>query len=453
MDKGLHKKYGLLTAITMVVGTVMGSGVFFKSGRVLNATGGNLRLGILAWLAGGAIMIICANAFSMMAQRYEYVSGVVDYSEVTMGRSYGYAVGWFMAAIYYPSLVSILAWLTANYASVLMGFEATSGMTLALTAFLLVFSYAYNALSPVLAGKVQVSTTFIKMVPLALMAIFGTVVGLSNGMTVQNFTTVVQQVPAGQGFFTAVIATAFAYEGWIITTSINAELVDAKRNLPKALTIGTIIVMVTYILYYVGLAGTIPNADLMAGGEAGVRTAFETLFSKAGGTALFVFVIVSCFGTLNGLTLGCCRGFYALAVRGEGPDPVRFRQIDPSTNMPTNSAILGLMMSGFWLFYFYAANLSGVDLGMFSFDSSELPIVTLYGMYIPIFLSVMSKEKELPPFKRFVLPVLALLSSLFMVFAACYGYRIKVVGYLIVFTVFMLVGLALRRPGRVPAEQ
>ena len=67
MDQQLTKKYGLLTAIAMVVGIVIGSGVFFKAEKVLTATGGDLPLGILAWVIGGVIMISCAYTFAVMA--------------------------------------------------------------------------------------------------------------------------------------------------------------------------------------------------------------------------------------------------------------------------------------------------------------------------------------------------------------------------------------------------
>lgn len=85
MDNGLEKRYGLLTAIAMVVGIVIGSGVFFKAEKVLTATGGNLSLGILAWLLGGLVMILCAYNFALMATKPEKVSGVVDYAEVLVG--------------------------------------------------------------------------------------------------------------------------------------------------------------------------------------------------------------------------------------------------------------------------------------------------------------------------------------------------------------------------------
>jgi APA family basic amino acid/polyamine antiporter len=70
MEGGLKKQYGLLMAICMVVGTVIGSGVFFKAQAVLNQTNGDMPLGIIAWIIGGTVMIFCILAFCVMAQRY-----------------------------------------------------------------------------------------------------------------------------------------------------------------------------------------------------------------------------------------------------------------------------------------------------------------------------------------------------------------------------------------------
>ena len=445
MAQELSKKYGLFTAIAMVVGIVIGSGVFFKAEKVLTATGGNLPLGILSWIVGGVIMISCACTFAVMATKYERVNGIVDYAEAAMGRAYGYHVGWFMALIYYPTLTSVLAWVSARYTCVLLGWDITGGQCMTIAGFYLVASYALNALSPVLAGKFQVTATVIKLIPLALMAVIGTVYGLGNGMIVRNFTTTVTEVDPTVALFTAVVATSFAYEGWIIATSINAELKDSKRNLPIALVAGTFGVMLVYILYYVGLAGAVTNETLMAGGQEGAKLAFETVFSSVGGTLVFVFVIISCLGTLNGLMLGCTRGIYSIAARNEGPAVRMFSQIDPVSNMPTNSAILGLLLSAVWLVFFYGANLTDPWFGFFCFDSSELPIVTLYAMYLPIFISFMKKEADLPVMTRFVLPTLALCGSLFMIYAACYAHGMAVVAYLIIFAVIMAAGAVLAR--------
>ena len=111
--------------------------------------------------------------------------------------------------------------------------------------------------------------------------------------------------------------------------------------------------------------------------------------------------------------------------------------------MPTNSAIVGLFICYAWLFYYYGANLAETPwFGIFSFDSSELPIVTLYAMYIPMFLMIAIKEKGFGVFNRFIAPVLSIAGSLFMVYAAFLSHGVKtVLCYLVVYAVIMIVGL------------
>ena len=147
MNNQLKEKYGLLTAIAMVVGIVIGSGVFFKAEKVLTATGGDLPLGILAWALGGIIMIICAYTFSVMANQYRNVNGLVDYAEATVGSRYAYYVAWFSTFVYYPSMTSVLAWVSARYLGVILGFDITGGSVMVIACFFLIASYAVNALS------------------------------------------------------------------------------------------------------------------------------------------------------------------------------------------------------------------------------------------------------------------------------------------------------------------
>jgi len=457
----LTRKYGLFTAICMVVGTVIGSGVFFKAQTVLQKTGGNMPLGIIAWVITGLLMIICSLQFANMASKYEKVSGVVDYAEAACGKGYAYYLAWFMVNIYYPGMTSVLAWVSARYFGVLLGWSLTSPEVMTIAGFFLVASYCINALSPKFAGKFQVSTTVIKLIPLVLMAIVGTVAGLVNGTLPQNFTTIVEVVPGGTGgaLFGAIVATVFAYEGWIVATSINAELKDPKKNLPRALIIGALIVVAIYVFYYIGVAGGASNAVLMSDGA---QTAFVNIFGTVGGTLLNICIVVSCLGTLNGLMVGSTRGMYAIAARGEGPSPKMFKQVDKVTNMTTNSAAWGLLVCGLWLVYFYGANLTSGWFGLFNFDSSELPIITIYGMYVPILISWMIKEKGESTWKRFVLPAMSLFACLFMVFAAIYAHGITpylaareagkfsfpVLFYLIVYAVIMLAGWAFKKFGK-----
>ena len=439
MEINLEKKYGLWTAISMVIGIVIGSGVFFKAELILNKTGGNLSLGILAWLIGGLIMVICAYVFATLSTKYEFVNGVVDYAEVMMGKRYAYYIGWFMAVIYCPAITSVLAWVSARYTCALLGFSIVGAECMTIAGVYLIAIFAMNSLAPMLAGRFQISTTFIKLVPLIGMAIAGTVSGLMSGVTVENFTTVVAADVGGNPLFAAIVSTAFAYEGWILATSINAELRDAKKTLPKALTLGSLIIIVVYLLYYVGLAGAAPNQVMMETGEQGVLLAFRNIFGGVG-SLLFVFVIISCLGTLNGLMMGTTRSIYALAARGEGPRPALFAQVDPVTNMPLNSGIFGLLVCALWLFFFFGANLTDGLFGAFAFDSSELPIVALYAFYIPIFIQLMRKERDLPTFKRFVMPGLAIVCSAFIVLAAYYAHGKALIPFFVVLAAGLISG-------------
>ena len=461
MGTELKKKYGLVTAICMVVGIVIGSGVFFKAQDVLNYTQGNMPLGIIAWIIGGIVIIACSYNFATLANKYEKVNGLVDYAEATLGPKYAYMLGWFTTTIYYPGMTSVLAWVSARYTLVLFGSnDITGGLCLALSCLYLCLSYAINTLSPIIAGKFQVGSTAVKLVPLVIMAVVGTIVGVKNGNTAAAFQTwsVVEQTGVGAPLFAAVVATAFAYEGWIIATSINAELKDSKKNLPIALVVGALVIVVVYILYYIGLAG---GAEISVLQESGAPQAFRNIFGSVGGNALNAMIVVSCLGTLNGLMVASTRSLYAVSARNQGPKIKMFKEVSEETNMPTNASVFGLIVCAVWLFYFYGANLWGNPetgkplFGIFSFDSSELPIVTIYALYIPIFFMFMIKHGKESIFKNIIMPIIGIVASGFMVFAAVYAHGLTpywnakangefsfpVLFYLIVFAVIMIVGL------------
>ena len=438
METKLTKKYGLVTAICLVVGIVIGSGVFFKAQDVLMHTKGNMPLGIIAWAIGGAIMMICALAFSQLATKYEKVNGVVDYAEATCGKRYAYFVGWFMSLVYYPAMTSVLAFVSAKYTLVAaLGNDdktfSTESITLAL--LYLVLAYFINTIAPRIAGKFQISSTVVKLIPIAFIAVVGTVIGLFNGTLVSNFSVEYSASVENPGLFPAICSTIFAYEGWIVATAINSEIRDSKRNLPIALCLGTLIIVAAYTLYNVGVLGLAEINSL----SGGTYVAFG-FFGDAAAVIINVLVVISCLGTLNGLMLGCTRGIYSLSARGEGLSPETFVQIDKKTNMPHNSSSFALLMCAIWFVYFIFSA-TGV-FGEYGFDSSELPIITVYPLYIPIFIIMMIKEKDVHPFKRFVLPILSLFGIGVIIYASIRSHGMDNVWYLIVFAVIMLLGFA-----------
>ena len=469
----LEKRYGLFTAICMVVGIVIGSGVFFKAQDVLNHTNGNMWLGILAWIVGGAVMMLCAYTFGNFATRYVKVNGIVDYAEAIVGERYAYLIGWFISTVYFPAMTSVLAWVSARYTLALIyGVDSpenfTSGLCMGLGAFYLCLAYVINMISPKIAGKFQIASTVIKLIPLGIMVIVGTIAGLINGNTSNAFAgSATAAVGGATSVFKGIAAAAFAYEGWIIATSINAEIKDAKRNLPRALIVGTALIMIIYVTYFIGLTGGASVETLMTNGAL---SSFLNLFGNVAGSILNAFIVVSCLGTLNGLMLASTRSLYSVAVRGHGPSPQILSQVDPSTNMPSNSGVLALGICAAWFFYFFAANLNATPaFGLFSFDSSELPIITIYALYIPIFILFIKKEgKKAKGVKAIlrdvVMPALALLASCFMVAVAVLAHGVypylegkaneefsfPIAFYLIIFAAIMTVGMIFYRKKNKP---
>ena len=421
-EKKLDRRYGPVMAVSMVVGIVIGSGVFLKARDILRNTGGSFGLGVIAWIVGGVIMMLCAYTFAGLAARYERSGGVIDYAEMLVGERYAYLVGWFMSVVYYPSMASVVAWSAARYTLTLFGSsDSAGGLCISLATLYLVLSYAVNVLSPRIAGRLQVGTTAVKLIPLLVMAVVGVAVGLARG----GGAGALPEYDGGgaSGIFGAVVSAAFAYEGWIIATSINTEIRDSKRNLPRALILGSLAIIIAYVLFFLGLSGAAGADELI---EFGVTRAFINIFGDVGGTTLNALIVVSCLGTLNGLMLASTRSMFAIAVRGRGPGKKLLGEVASSSNMPVNSGVIGLVVTVVWFFYYYGANIvpGGSIFGLFSFDSSELPIVTIYALYVPIFVSLIVKGDRHSPVENIVMPSLAILAALFMVFAAVYAHGI-----------------------------
>ncbi|MGL1892592.1 MAG: APC family permease [Spirochaetaceae bacterium] len=408
----LVKKYGFWTTTAMVIGIVIGSGVFFKADDVLKASGGSLPVAIIAWLIGGIIMVVTAYVFSKIATKVEKINGIVDYFEAAYGKKAGYYIAWFMSNMYYTTLAAVLAWVAARYTCTLFNIE--SAIWIISFSYLALF-YLLNILSPVIAGKFQISTTIIKLIPLATIGIVGLIYGLVSGQSIESFKESAISVSTGGGLAVATLSTAFAYEGWIIATTINSEIKDAKKTLPRALVFGTIFVMCIYILYYLGISGVLTNQEVLQYGDDSPIIVISKFLGDIAGTVLTVFVVISCLGTLNGIIMGATRGYYSIAVRDMGVKRDLFKKINPKTNSCVNSGIVAFVISLVWLTVWYG-NFAGWFGGFM--DISELPIAYLYLIYIAIYIWVIRTFKELNIFARFIAPLLATAGSLYIIWGA-----------------------------------
>jgi len=242
------------------------------------------------------------------------------------------------------------------------------------------------------------------------------------------------------------LSTAFAYEGWIIATTINAELKDTKKTLPRALVAGTLAIMLIYMLYYLGLSGVLSNERILAAGDGAPVEVMSLVFGRIGGTLLTVFVVISCLGTLNELIMGSSRGMYSIASRNMGPGKSFFSKLSESGST-LNSGLAGYLLSAFWLMVWYG-NFNGWWGGFM--DISELSIAFLYLVYTLLYLWFIKTFKELSFFQRVVVPLLAGTGSLYIILGAIQ--KDMFMQFALLTVIILTVGWVMRKPSDKKAE-
>ena len=447
MEK-VKKQYGLWTGIAMVVGIVIGSGVFIKSGKVLAQTGGDLRLSILAWLVGGIIMICSGYCFAVYATRVSKYNGVVDYVEVATNKKIGYGLAWCITTFYYPIIASIVALFAGKYFFELIGLpecHIASWQNYLFAFGVLVVACLVNYYSPSIASKFQVSSTFIKLLPIILIALVGLVAslfvegapGILNAFkdACESFITFDKETGApienvANNFGEAVKVTAFAYEGWVCATAINAELKDSKKDLPRALTFGTIAVLAFYIIYFIGLSAILGNKGIFEAnlGETAPMAAFAAIIGNVGTKIFTAFIVISCLGTVNGLAISCCRGMYTMSCRGQGPAPEKFSKLGKNQSVSFLSCLYGFGCMVLMLAVWYCVmNVGGIFGYLGSMD--EILCAIIYGVYILMYIHIMKKFKDCNVFQRFIMPIVAIIGAAFFVLCGTGVYQLVASGF------------------------
>ena len=428
MEK-VKKQYGLWTGIAMVVGIVIGSGVFFKSDDVLQVSNGDLRISILAWLVGGIIMIASGFCFAVYANKIQKFNGVVDYVEEATNKKIGYGLAWLITTFYYPIIASIVALIAGTYFFSLFGYEFAPGdFRVIIFAFIVLTLFAaLNYLSPLIGAKFQVSSTVIKLIPILFIAIAGIIASLvtnSDAGIFGAFTNVANQsditnekISLSMNFGAAVKATAFAYEGWVCATAINAELKNPKKDLPKALTFGTIAILIFYIIYFISLSSFLGNTTVLNEADKAASNVFEQIMGVAGKIIFTSFILISCLGTVNGVIISCCRGMYTMSCRGQGICPEKFSKLGKNQSVSLLSCIFGycctILMLVVW-------SLAQNKVWIFSYLTTmdEIICALIYGVYITMYIYMIRHFKEENIFKRYIMPIVAIIGSIFFVICA-----------------------------------
>ncbi len=428
----MEKKYGLVTALSMVIGIVIGSGIFFKADDILSATGGNAYWGILGFIIVGVGTLFGALVISRYAMMNDAEGGLVTYATEALGRKFGYLVGWFIITISMPAIIAILGFVSGIYLQDLLGIQSENFLLIA--SFLLItLAITVNVLDPKLGGIIQSGSTFIKLIPLVLVGIIGLFFGEPS--TTENVPT---EIVMNANFFASLIAIAFAFDGWIFATSISGEVVDAKKNLPKALGLGLSIIVGVYVIYFYGITKLMDPAEIISLGDAHVSAIAVNLFGTIGGKLLTLFVLISVYGALNGMVLGCLRMPKALVSQGLMKDFAGLGNVNENTGISTGA----IAFTAIWSFGFLAVHFLTINGVIFSnlateFDISSVPVTINYILYNILYICVF-KVSDDNSLKLKLYVVLAILTSCLVIYGAL---QVNGLLYIIISTIIILSGL------------
>lgn len=404
-------KYGLLTCIAMIVGVVIGSGIFFKSDNILLATNGSIFLGALAFCIAAISIIFGSLTIAELAARNDKAGGIITYAEEAYNGGVACAFGWFQAFLYYPTLIAVVCYVVGIYVCMLFNIPATLETKTLIGLIATAVLFAVNFLSTKLAGYFQTSATFIKLIPLILIGVAGFIFGEPNlilDTTSSDFTNAT--------WLSALIPIVFAFDGWIVATSISHEVKNAKRNVPFALICAPLAILLIYLLYFIGISIYLGPDVVMSAGDAHVELAASKLFGPWAAKGILVFVIISVAGTANGLMMGLYQLPYSLAIRGMFPHSDKVSKVNEKLDIPVVSYFVGLGVVLFWTAMNYIATKYDLLPGS---DVSEIAITLNYVLFILLYIQVLRlgfRGEIKGFFKGKFNPVLAIIGSLIILY-------------------------------------
>ena len=428
----MHEKhYSLVTALCMIIGICIGSGIYFKADNVLVATGGSVALGVAMFCIASVVIVFGGLTLSVYAARSEDAGGLLSYADTYLPGPLARAFNWNFAILYLPVISAVLSWVVGVYFCMVFGLDGAFGeggvfavqMLVGLAFFLL--CVAWNVCWPKVSGYFQNATTAVKMLPLVAVGVAGlaygalgetgAVAGAAAGAAAgASGGAASGGAPAGGLVWLAAAAPiAFSFDGWSMSTGIAPELRDARRNLPRALVVAPLVVLALYLAYFVGLSTILGPQTVMAAGDASLGMFFSSLFGPGAQTLPNVIALVSVMGSVNGVVLSMLRMPYALAQRGDFPCAERVARVSGRVGFPVWSAVAGVVMTLAWMAVHAVVTTGDV---IPNGDISEVSVAFNMVLLCALFVRVPSLRREAGAgvFRGVVAPVLATLGSLFV---------------------------------------
>jgi APA family basic amino acid/polyamine antiporter len=402
-DAQLKKEVGFFVALSIVVGTIIGSGVFMKPGSVL-VYAGNTNMALLAWIIGGILTIAGGLTVAEIGSQIPKTGGLYVYLEETYGEFWGFLSGWMQTIVYGPAIMGALG---LYFGTLLTGFfEINTSYSLWMGIITVLFLGIINMVGTKYGGIVQAITTVGKLIPIFAIIVFGLWKGNSQIFNV----AVSPEANTNVNFGMAVLATLFAYDGWMLLASMSGEMKNPEKLLPKAITIGLLIVTVAYVTINFALFKLIPAQKIIEFGPNASVEASKILFGDLGGKLIAIGIIISIFGCLNGKILTFPRIPFAMAERNQLPFSHVFGTVHKKFKTPANTIYMQLVLAVIMMVF------SNPD------KLSDFSIFTIFMFYVMAFYAIFILRKRNKDKKREysvplypVMPIIAIVGSIFVI--------------------------------------
>ena len=401
-QQGLKKNLGVATATSIVIGCVIGAGVFFKPYAIYQSTGGAPGMGMLAWVFGGIASILAALTFAEVAVLIPRTGGMVAYLGEAYNEKIGFLAGWMQTVIFYPAFLAGYGVTVGRELSEYVGSQYAMPIAMAVILALV----ALNTLGSKTAGGIQVVSTICKLIPLVLLMVFGFIAGSGENPIFTPMVAAGKSTGAVLG--STLLAVLFAFEGWTNVGAIAGEMKRPSRDMPLAIVGGVSIIMAVYFIINMAYLWVLPADELMNIQSPASAVAMK-IFGPTGGTLIKVGIIISVIGAANGFLMSGSRVAYQLAADKTLPFSAALSRLN-GNHVPANSIILIGALACVY-------SLSG------QFDMLTNPAVfSCWIFYTLTFACVIKLRRTRPELERKykvplypVIPILAILSGVYVV--------------------------------------
>lgn len=397
----LNRSLGLISSLSLVIGTVIGSGIFFKQAAVLDYAH-STNLALVAWLVGGLITMASGLTIAEIGSQMPHTGGLYVYLEKIYGKFWGFLAGWMQIIVYGPTLIAALGSYLATLLVAFFDLPKTSTPLLAVIVIALIA--AFNLLSNRYGAAFQVITTVGKLLPIAAIIIFGLLFGKANAF---NQVATTSGSVTLNGFGMAILATLFAYDGWVLIANMGGEIKNPQKLLPKAIVLGIGLVLIIYMLVTAGIFRVVPASLIHRLGDQAAAHFATIAFGQVGGKLLNIGIIISIAGCINGKVMTFPRIMYAMAKNDELPFSKQLAYLNKRMRTPMVATLTVCSIAALMAVTVDADRLS------------ELCIFTIYLFYVLAFFGLFKLRhlKTASPFRVPLYPftpIVAILGGVFV---------------------------------------